>query len=176
MKKIILYIAMSLDGYIADHNGQVDWLQGQDDQVTMIDTYSPFIKNIDTIIMGYKTYHQIITQLAPDNWVYQQQTSYVITHRQLSSTDNIIFTSKSPSQIVFELKKQPGKDIWIYGGANIINQLMKDNLIDEYYITIIPTILGSGIRLFESIFNEIRLKLIHQQTYNGIIELIYTRC
>ena len=102
MKKIILYIAMSLDGYIADHNGQVDWLQGQDDQVTMIDTYSPFIKNIDTIIMGYKTYHQIITQLAPDNWVYQQQTSYVITHRQLSSTDNIIFTSKSPSQIVFE--------------------------------------------------------------------------
>lgn len=79
------------------------------------------------------------------------------------------------SFIVNELKREQGKNIWICGGANIIQQLINADLIDEYYISVIPTILGSGIRLFGTIPGEIKLKLVHTQTYNGITDLIYTR-
>lgn len=64
MRKVILFIAMSLDGYIADQYGKVDWLAGQDRQKDTIDTFEEFVKNIDTVIMGWKTYHQIITELS----------------------------------------------------------------------------------------------------------------
>lgn len=67
MRKVSLYIAMSLDGYIADRNGSVDWLNGQDGDTENIDTYSTFIKDMDTVIMGWNTYHQITTELSPTN-------------------------------------------------------------------------------------------------------------
>lgn len=69
MKKISLFIAMSLDGYIADNNGRVDWLNGQENDSENIDVYSEFVKNIDTVIMGWNTYHQIVTELSPNDWV-----------------------------------------------------------------------------------------------------------
>ena len=72
-------------------------------------------------------------------------------------------------------KNKEGKSIWICGGANIVQQLVQNDLIDEYYISVIPTVLGSGIRLFGTAPDEIKLKLISTQTYNGIVELIYTR-
>ena len=175
MRKVILFIAMSLDGYIADKYGNVDWLNGQDKNEENIDTYSIFIKDIDTVIMGWHTYHQIVTELSPAEWVYSDLTSYVITHRELSSTDKIIFTQNNPCNIINELKQEKGKSIWVCGGADIIQQLIKNDLIDEYYISVIPTILGSGIRLFGTTSNEIKLKLINTQTYNGITDLIYTR-
>lgn len=175
MRKVVLFIAMSLDGYIADRQGNVDWLKGQDMNEETIDTYSTFIKDVDTVVMGWNTYHQIVTELSPAEWVYADLTSYVITHRELSSTSTIIFTEKSPCDIVNELKPEPGKNIWICGGADIIQQLIKADCIDEYYISVIPTILGAGIRLFGSIPNEIKLKLVHTQTYNGITDLVYTR-
>lgn len=175
MRRVILYIAMSLDGYIADEHGDVDWLNGQSEQEENIDTYSIFIKDVDTVMMGWNTYHQIVTELSPEEWVYDGLTSYVITHKELPAANNIIFTKKNPCDLINELKKEQGKNIWICGGANIIHQLMKDNLIDEYYISVIPTILGSGVRLFGTVSDEIKLKLVRTQTYNGITELIYTR-
>ncbi|MBP3477303.1 MAG: dihydrofolate reductase [Lachnospiraceae bacterium] len=175
MRKVVLFIAMSLDGYIADKNGNVDWLNGQSGNENNIDTYSIFIKDVDTVIMGWNTYHQIVTELSPSEWVYDNLTSYVITHRELSSTNKIIFTNKNTCDIVNELKQKQGKNIWICGGANIIQQLIEADLIDEYYISVIPTILGSGIRLFGTNLKEIKLKLVDTQTYNGITDLIYTR-
>lgn len=175
MRKVILFIAMSLDGYIADENGRVDWLNGQDEDKENIDTYSVFIKDVDTVIMGWNTYHQIVTELSPETWVYKDLTSYVVTHRQLSSTDHIIFTEKNPCDIVKKLKIQEGKNIWICGGANVIYQLVKEDVIDEYYISVIPTILGSGISLFDTIQKEIKLKLEKTQAYNGIVDLVYSR-
>ena len=65
MRKVVLFIAMSLDGYIADKNGRVDWLKGQDINVETEDAYSALIKEIDTVVMGFTTYHQIITELSP---------------------------------------------------------------------------------------------------------------
>lgn len=175
MRKVILFIAMSLDGYIADGNGGVGWLEGQSGNEENVDTYSVFIKDVDTVIMGWNTYHQIVTELSPSEWVYDDLTSYVLTHRELSSTDKIMFTDRNICELVNELKRGAGKGIWICGGANIVQQLMKADLIDEYYISVIPTVLGSGIRLFGTNSKEVKLKLTHTQIYNGIVELIYAR-
>lgn len=175
MRKVVLFIAMSLDGYIADEHGNVDWLNGQDVNGEDIDTYSVFVQDVDTVIMGWNTYHQIVTKLSPTEWVYDNLTSYVITHRKLPSTNGILFTEKAPISLVEELKNKEGKGIWICGGANIVQSLVKADLIDEYYISVMPTVLGSGIRLFGTAPDEIKLKLISTQSYNGIVELIYTR-
>ena len=175
MRKVILYIAMSLDGFIASKDGKVNWLHGQNDDEENIDTYSSFIKDVDTVIMGWNTYYQIKNELSPDNWVYDSLTSYIITHRKLDSTNNINFVQKNSSELVKDLKQKNDKSIWICGGAKIIQPLIQDNLIDEYYISVIPTILGDGIKLFEPVSNELKLKLKSTQSYNGITELIYTR-
>ena len=174
MKKINLFIAMSLDGYIADSKGSVDWLTGQGDDDS-IDTYARFIKDIDTVLMGWNTYHQIVTELSPDKWVYDGLTTYVVTHNKKESSEKIKFTDESPIELVKKLREEDGKDLWICGGANIIQQLIKEDLIDCYYITVIPTVLGSGIRLFGNTDHEIKLRLLKTQTYNGMTDLIYTR-
>ena len=173
MRKIVLFIAMSLDGYIADKYGKVDWLCGQNKEEET--SYSIFIKDIDTVIMGWNTYHQIITELSPTEWAYKGLTSYIITHRDLTSTDEIIVTNKNSCDIVNELKQKDGKGIWICGGASIVHQLIEADLIDEYYISVIPIILGSGIRLFRETEKELRLNLVRTQMYNGIVDLVYTR-
>ena len=175
MRKVILFIAMSLDGYIADQNGGVDWLQGQDSNQETKDIYTEFIQNIDTVIMGWNTYYQIVTELSPDQWIYSSLQSYVITHNQKESTENIQFVLQDPSDLIRELKQKEGKDIWICGGAQIIQSLMQNQMIDEYHISIIPTLLGSGIRLFDSLKGQTKLKLVRSQVYNGIAELVYER-
>lgn len=175
MRNVVLFIAMSLDGYIADCNGGVNWLTGQDENTENIDTYSTFVKEVDTVIMGWNTYQQIATELSPTEWVYSDLISYVITHKEIPSKEKIVFTHKPPYVLVEKLKQECGKDIWICGGSNIIQQLMKKDLIDIYYISVIPTILGNGIRLFETMEKEIKLQLMKTQTYNGITELIYKR-
>lgn len=175
MRKVSLFIAMSLDGFIADSNGNVDWLKGHDDDNNDVDTYSEFVKDIDTILMGWNTYHQIVTDLSPDKWVYEDFMTFVITHKEQISSEKIQFVSTSPVNLVEKLKMENGKGIWICGGADIVQQLVNKDLIDCYYMTVIPTLLGSGIRLFENAENQIELKLIDTQAYNGMVELIYTR-
>lgn len=175
MRKISLFIAMSLDGYIADRNGGVDWLKGQGNDTENIDSYSEFVKNIDTILMGWNTYHQIVTELSPEEWVYNDFTTYVITHNEKTSSEKIRFVSEDPVGLIKKLKEESGKDIWICGGANLVQQLINEDMIDYYYFTVIPTLLGSGIRLFENAKQEIKLKLLNKQSYNGMIDLIYTR-
>lgn len=175
MRKVILYIAMSLDGFIADSGGNVDWLKGQDDTTENPDTYSAFIKDMDTVIMGWRTYHQVTTELSPNEWVYSSLTSYIVTHRALPSAGNLKFVREDPCRLVQKLRQEPGLGIWICGGANIIRPLVQADLIDEYDISIIPTLLGSGIRLWGESGKESRLKLVRTQSYNGIVELVYTR-
>ncbi|MBS4980952.1 MAG: dihydrofolate reductase [Lachnospiraceae bacterium] len=176
MRKVNLFIAMSLDGYIADSQGGVDWLGEQGEESEDVDSYSAFIKDIDTVLMGWKTYHQIVTELSPGEWIYNHLKTYVFTHKEQKSTEHIQFVNGDPADLITALREAEGKDIWICGGANFVQQMVKEDLIDCYYITIIPTILGAGIRLFSNLAGEERkLKLVDTQTYNGMTDLVYVR-
>lgn len=123
--------------------------------------------------MGWNIYHQIVTELSPKDWVYKGLITYVIIHNEHASSEQIRFVNINPVELVKRLKEENGKDVWICGGANFIQQLVNENLIDYYYITVIPTLLGSGIRLFENGKHEIKLRLLNTQSYNGMIDLIY---
>jgi len=175
MRKIILFIAMSLDGYIADSNGGVGWLNGYGSDSENLNVYSEFVKDIDTILMGWNTYYQVATELSPTEWIYSDFITYVITHHERNSIEQIHFTNENLIDLLTRLKSENGKNIWICGGANLAQQLMRNDLIDQYYISVIPTLLGSGIRLFGNMEKEIKLKLLKTQTYNGITDLVYTR-
>ncbi|MBC5742921.1 dihydrofolate reductase [Lachnospiraceae bacterium MD308] len=175
MRRVVLFIAMSLDGYIADSEGGVDWLKGQDENAENVDVYSDFVKDVDTVVMGWNTYHQIVTELSLSEWIYADLSSYVITHRDVVSAEKIVFSREDLCNLVKRLAKEKGKDIWICGGAEIIRQLMREDMIDIYYISVIPVILGKGIRLFGGLDREIHLRLRETQSYNGITDLVYER-
>ncbi|MCI8484037.1 MAG: dihydrofolate reductase [Lachnospiraceae bacterium] len=175
MRKMSLFIAMSLDGYIADIKGGVNWLTGQGNDDENIDTYAEFVKNIDTILMGWNTYHQIVTELSPNEWIYHDFTTYVMTHNEHISSEQIRFVNIDPVSLAKGLKEEEGKDVWICGGANLVQQLVNEDLIDCYYITVVPIILGSGIRLFEKAKHRIKLRLVKTQSYNGMTDLVYVR-
>lgn len=175
MKKVILFIAISLDGYIADGNGQVDWLNGQDPTSIPDSNYDEFMKTIDTVVLGWNTYHQIVTELSPNQWVYNGISSFVVTHKKLISTSEVQFVNENPCELVTRLKQQRGKNIWICGGANLAQQLIRENLIDQFYISVIPILLGKGVPLFGQMEQALPLKLIKTQTSNGITGLIYER-
>lgn len=174
MRKVIIYIAMSLDGYVADKNGDVDFLGGDGTDPTNWGSFPAFFEGINDVIMGYKTYNQIITELAPDNYPYTGKISYVLTHKDLQNTEDVIFTSNSIEKLLNELKTNQNEgDIWINGGASIVNQVLEHGLADEIIISIIPTILGGGIKLFDEIDQEIKLQLVSTLSYNGITDLKY---
>ena len=90
MKNVILYIAVSLDGYIADSNGSVDWIKGQNEDMEMEDTFASFFQEVDTVVMGRKTYDQIVTQLSPNEWPYYGAITYVLTHNDDSADTECI--------------------------------------------------------------------------------------
>ena len=175
MRKVVLYIAMSIDGYVADMSGAVDWLGGDNSDIDASGSYPEFIRTVDTVILGWKTYHQIVTELSPDEWAYSGMQSYVMTHKKINATNDIVFTDTAIDELIASLHNQEGKDVWICGGADIVNQCRRLDLIDRYVITVIPTLLGGGVRLFEENISERKLKLISTTSYNGMTDLIYER-
>lgn len=178
MRKVILYIAISLDGYIADSRGSVGWISGQDENLEMEDTFTPFFSNVDTVIMGRNTYDQVANELSPDQWPYEGATTYVLTNRidTTARSENIRFRNTDACRLVDELKQESGdKDIWICGGAEVAQRLISNNRIDVYHLAIIPTLLGSGIRLFGTTAQKIDLELKGTKEYNGIVEAVYSR-
>lgn len=175
MRETILYIAMSIDGYIADEKGGVAWLAGDQSDEANQGSYPNFINTVDSVVMGYSTYHQISTELFSVQWPYVGKKSYILTHKQCQSSDEIIFVNQSCSDFITSLKNQGGKDIWICGGASIVNQLLDVDLIDQFCISIIPTILGKGIPLFTPREKQLKLQLVSTLSYNGITDLVYRR-
>lgn len=175
MRKTTLFIAMSLDGLIADEHGGVDWLHGHGDEPDAFDPYPEFIEHIDTVLMGWNTYHQVTTELSPTEWPYENLRTYVFTHRAIPQKAGITFTDENPSELVRHLKSEPGGGIWICGGESIVSQLMQDDLIDCFHVSVIPMLLGNGIRLFGNAFKQMRLRLTGTISYDGIVDLIYER-
>ncbi len=175
MRKVILYIAQSLDGYIARADGNLDWLPQQISE-KMNKFYSEFSQQVDTILMGRKTYDQIVTVLSPNQWPYPNKTSYVWTSTKKDSLNNsVYFIDTDLVTFVKELKQQEGENIWVLGGGSLITELIKNNLIDEYSITIVPVILGEGISLFPyDNKNTIFLEMKECFEENGMIQTCYT--
>lgn len=176
-RNAVLYISLSLDGYIADHKGSVDWISGQNENEETEDTFTPFFKGVDTVIMGRNTYNQIVNELSPEQWPYEGATTYVLSHRNTPDdySANIRFRNMNVCKLVEELKQESGKDIWICGGAEVAQQLIANNLIDTYHLAVIPVILGKGIRLFGTNELKIELQLTDTNKYNGIMEMVYRR-
>ncbi|WP_305768735.1 dihydrofolate reductase family protein [Candidatus Epulonipiscium viviparus] len=175
MPKVIVYIAMSLDGYIADENGGVNWLHGDGSDIKNIGSFLEFIETVDTVILGSTTYDQIVNELSPKEWAYKGKQTYVLTNKEYNSREEIIFTNQNIGMLIDNIKKKNNKNIWICGGANIISQFHNENLIDEYWITIIPIILGNGLRLFNAKNIAVNLKLLATRSYNGIVDLKYKK-
>lgn len=97
---------MSLDGYIADSKGKVDWLQGQGNDDENIDFYSKFVERIDTVFMGWNTYHQIVSELSINKWMYSDFMTYVFSHEQSNSTKQIQFTDENSVFLLKKLKEE----------------------------------------------------------------------
>ena len=169
--KVVLYIAMSLDGYIAKEDGSVDWLENIDGGE--VSGHLDFYKTIDTIIMGRKTYDQILTF---GEWVYKGKDTYVLTSdiSRVPEKPNIEFRNDEIEDLTTELKQKSKSNIWLLGGAETVNAFLEKKLIDEYRIAIVPVILGTGIPLFTSGAEE-NLDFKQVTEYDGIVELKYEK-
>ena len=174
-RKVILYISQSLDGFIADSKGNVDWILGNNENYDSDYWYEIFIKDIDTVILGANTYKQVKNELSPDKWVYENLQSYVLTNERIEDTTNIKYVNMNIKELINRLQQENGKNIWICGGANLVNQCVTEDLIDEYQITTVPVILGNGIRLFEKNNKNIKLELKDTKEENGLILGIYSK-
>lgn len=173
MRQVVLFIAMSLDGYIASPDGGIDWLGGESTEASDFGSYERFVAGVSDIVMGYTTYRQLTTELMPGAWPYDKQTTYVLTHRNVEPEAGVVLTSESPTALIARLKAQPGGEIWICGGASVANQFMREGLIDRFHLNVMPTIRGAGIRLFDALEQPLPLKLISTERYNGIVDLVY---
>lgn len=149
MRKVRLYIAQSLDGFIAREDGKVDWLEvepGGEEPGTDYG-YAEFLAQIDTTLMGYNTYREILGFGIP--FPYPDKTNYVFSRNHKKEDENPVeFISSDATGFVANLKSDSGKDIWLIGGAELNRVLLDAGLIDEIIVTTKSTLLGSGIPLF----------------------------
>ena len=164
MPKIIVYIATSLDGHIAREDGSVDWLPESTES-----GYDIFYKSIDTVIMGKTTYDQVLTF---GEYPYKDKKSFVFTTTNQTKDENVEFLS-DVDKFVVDGFPGVGKNIWLVGGAQIIASFLKQKVVDEIIVTVIPVILGKGIPLFQNIESEIKLELIKTKKYSELSDLHY---
>jgi dihydrofolate reductase len=175
MRTISLFIAMSLDGYIAKPNDDLSFLklvekEGEDYG------YAEFTSKIDTIIIGRRTYDYVVNEIGASHYDNGQRDVYVITRTKKPKVGRTTFYTGKITELLKRLKSEKGKNIYCDGGAEVINELLKQNLIDEFIISVIPVLLGNGIRLFKDERPEQAIELITAKTYEtGLIQLQYTR-
>lgn len=177
MRKVILNLAMTLDGFIEGPNGEIDWCIMDDDM-----NFDAFISSVDTIFYGRVSYD------AWGNFQPDENTSpaEVAMWQGIHSKEKFVFSSKNrenekatfiASDIdnkVAEIKKQEGKDIWLYGGASLIKTFINSGLIDIYKISVHPIALGIGKPLFENLKDRISLKLIKTDVFrSGVVQFTY---
>jgi dihydrofolate reductase len=172
-RKVILYIAASLDGYIAKPNDDLSFLsivqkEGEDYG------YEDFVKTIDTVILGRKTYDWVMTQVS--EFPHADKETYVITRTEKAAIGKTSFYTGSLKELILRLKQKEGKNIFIDGGAEVVNALLEDKLIDEMIISTIPILLGEGTRLFKDGRPEQRLDLVSSKTFDsGLVQAHYKR-
>lgn len=169
-RKIVLYIAASLDGYIAAEDENMDWLlniEGDGDN-----GYSAFYDTIDTILMGRKTYDWIMRHEG-SKFPYKGKECYVFSKTLQGNNDNVTFINSNTVEFAEKLKKSPGKNIWLVGGGILTDAFLTHKAVDEIIINITPIILGNGIPLFRNSERQTRLSLRTINRYNQFAELHY---
>jgi len=175
MRKISLFIATSLDGYIAKPNDDLSFLklvekEGEDYG------YAAFTGTIDTLIIGRKTYDYVLKEIGPSHYDNGQRDVYVITRNKRPQVGRTTFYTGNLTELVQRLKSENGRNIYCDGGAEVINELLKNDLIDELIISVIPVLLGDGTRLFKDGRPEQVLEFITAKTYEtGLVQLHYRR-
>lgn len=172
MRKIILNLAMSLDGFIATEDGSFDWISG--DGSNTLDTanqwhYGKFLENVDVVVMGKKSYDQGFLEDFKDKQIF------VATSQKMEDTDNVRFINGDICEVVLSEKLKDGKDIYLFGGGVLAEPFIKADIIDEYIIGIIPIILGRGRPLFLGQHPAIRLRLVEYIVEEGVAILRYIK-
>ena len=174
-RKLILYISMSLDGFLATKDDDLSWLsivekEGEDYG------YASFNDTVDTYIVGSKTYETVLSMTGGAFSAAEQKKCYVVTRSERESENGVTFYTKGVEHLIKELKSEEGKNIYCDGGAMVVKMLMDENLIDEYRISIIPIILGDGKRLFRGETPRIDLETISSKQYeSGLIQVHYKK-
>jgi dihydrofolate reductase len=174
MRKVILRVAVSLDGFIADTEGGVDWLhrfhaKGAREDYGMTE----FFRSIDTVLMGRHTHdfalsHGMSGYAGMENFVFTRS-------KPAGKRDGVEYVSSDPAELVTGLREKTGKDIWLCGGGNLARQLLDRKLVDEIALSVIPILLGDGIPLFQKPYPQIDLQLIECQKYkSGLVGLRYS--
>lgn len=171
MGKTILYIATSLDGYIARKDDDISWLFPYND----VDYgYNEFFAAVGAVIKGRRTY-DIEVKSGWEN-AHPVPTFVLSTHEpeQKTKRADVVFTHDDISEVLKKARQLTDKNIWIEGGANVAQQFLRQGLIDEIVLSLVPVILGDGIRLFENIDRQIELTLIETKRFDkGLVQLIY---
>lgn len=173
MRKLRLYIAASLDGYIASKNGGLEWLYEVPNPENIDHGYHEFFSSIDTVIMGMNTYRTIVSFGV--DWPYTGKRCYVFTTTQGVEPDgNVTFVSSDATAFVEALKEEEGKDIWLLGGGLFNASMLKANLIDDIMVCVVPAVVGKGIKIFEGLVDEVGLKLVKSKVFDtGMVLLEY---
>ena len=154
---------------IAGVNDDLSYLHGYDDFKLVQSSYQELMNQIDTIIMGRRTYDVVLNM---GDWPYEGYQTYVVT----SSHDHssyATFIKENPQTLIKRLQEQKGKAIWIVGGAKLVQALLKEDLIDTFVIATIPVLLGKGVRLFEDIYKTLDFVDVKQE--KGMILATYQR-
>ncbi len=177
MKRIILNLAVTLDGFIEGANGEIDWCIMDDDM-----NFGAFIESVDTVFYGRVSY-DAWGNFQPDEntgpgeklmWQGIHAKNKFVFSSQNQTNEKATFISSDIDGKVAEIKKQGGKDIWLYGGANLIRTFINSGLIDIYKISVHPVALGSGKPLFEDLKERVELKLTGTRVFkSGVVELTY---
>lgn len=169
MRTIILGLAVSLDGFIEGPNGEYDWCF-TDQDYGMTD----FFKRIDSLFIGRRSY-ELLLKMGDDAMPgFPKLKEYVFSTTLKEVRPGALLIQGNTKEIVEKIKQEPGKDIWLFGGASLTTSFLNLNLIDEMSLAIHPIILGSGKPLFSDIKNRISLNLIDTKTYSsGLVNLVY---
>jgi dihydrofolate reductase len=173
MRKVILGVAMSLDGFIEGPNGEYDWCFTDQDY-----GMSAFFKRIDAIFMGRKSYEvsKSANAQSPEGGnPWKGITTYVFSNsmKTLDGPD-LELISGDTIGAARKLKEKKGKDIWLFGGAELTTSLMNESLVDELWLSIHPVLLGAGKPMFQNLGTRKNLKVTQHQVYNtGLVQVCY---
>ena len=168
MRKVILGLAVSLDGYIEGPNGEYDWCFTDQDY-----GMSDFFKRVDAIFIGRKTYQKTLT-MEEEGSGFPQLQEYVFSNTLSKVKEGASLIKGNIKEEVLHIKQQPGKGIWLFGGGELTSSLMNLGLVDEIGLAVHPVLLGGGKPLFNNIKDRISLILVETKTYDsGLVALTY---